>query len=270
MKMTREQVKERLQKLHQSPIDYTVVFSGKKSRKVNGLYKPGSLEIIIHNLNFVDSEGGQLEDKLMYTAVHELAHHILMTEQGQKSRRCHSQQFWETFNDLTDKAEAMGIYKPVASADTQELIDAARNISRQIAELQRKLGEVLIALNESCQKDGVRFEDMAERKAQLSKETVKVCANAARMGDLGVGADIQAAAAKEKDEEKRAAIIEAGRDGKSVIQAKKAASPPVERDETLSLIKEKKRLERTIESLTHRIEEIKEQLSARDEIGGQT
>jgi hypothetical protein len=264
--MNQDQVKERLRKLHQSAVDYTVIFSGKKSKRVNGLYNPGSFEIIIHNLNFTDDGGGQLEDKLMYTAIHELAHHILITEQGQKSRRAHDQQFWETFNDLTDKAEAMGLYKTVISENTQKLINMARGISRQIADLQRKLGTVLIALSESCEKDGLRFEDMAERKAQISKETEKVCINASRMGDLGVGADIQEAAAKEKDVEKRAAIIEAGRNGKSVIQAKKAAVPSVERDETPSLIKEKKRLERTIESLTRRLEELEEQLRSRGEL----
>jgi hypothetical protein len=263
--VNQKQVKELLQKLHQSTIDYTVIFSGRKSGRVNGLYKPDSLEIIIHNLNFVDGDGKQLEDKLMYTAIHELAHHILMTERGQKSRRTHNQRFWETFNDLTDKAEAMGLYKTVISEATQKLITEARDISRRIAELQRKLGTVLLALNESCEKDGVRFEDMAERKAQISKETEKVCITAGRMGDLGVGADIQEAAAKEKDEEKRAAIIEAGRKGKSVIQAKKAAVPPVERDETSSLIKEKRRLERTIESLTRRLEELEQQILSRGE-----
>jgi hypothetical protein len=71
---------------------------------VSGLYKP-----------FTDDGGGQLEDKLMYTAIHELTRHILMTGQERKSRRTHNQQFWETFNDFTDKAEAMGLYKTVIS-----------------------------------------------------------------------------------------------------------------------------------------------------------
>ncbi len=198
--MTPEDVKQALLRLHDCAEEFTVRFSGKKSGRVNGLYIPGRLEIIIHNLNFVDGDGKQLEDKLMYTAIHELTHHILMTEQGQKSRRTHNQQFWETFNDLTDKAEATGLYKTVISEDTQKLITEARDISRQIAELQRKLGAVLIALNESCEKDGLRFEDMVERKTQISKETEKVCIGARRMGDLALGADIQDAAAKEKDE----------------------------------------------------------------------
>jgi hypothetical protein len=32
-------VKELLRKLHESPVEYNVIFSGKKSGKVNGLYK---------------------------------------------------------------------------------------------------------------------------------------------------------------------------------------------------------------------------------------
>jgi hypothetical protein len=47
-------VKEQLQTLHNFPVEYSVIFSGKKSKKVNVLYKPGAKEIIIHNKNFFE------------------------------------------------------------------------------------------------------------------------------------------------------------------------------------------------------------------------
>jgi peptidoglycan hydrolase CwlO-like protein len=61
-------------------------------------------------------------------------------------------------------------------------------------------------------------------------------------------------------------MIHAGKEGKSVAQAKRTlTSPPAQEDETVSLVKEKRRIERTIESLTHRLEELNEQLEGRDE-----
>ena len=268
--MNQDMVKELLQKLHESPAEYKVIFSGKKSKKVNGLYKWGTAEtpeIIIHNRNFTDDEGNQNEPLLMFTAIHELTHHMLITENGKKSTRAHSQLFWATFHDLIDKAEAAGIYRPEIDADTQKVIEEVCEISKQIAELQRQLGQVLLRAQEVCKAKGLRYEDVMERRAQISQSTMKSSIAAYNMGDQDVGADIQAEAAKQRSDDKRAAIIAAGHEGKSVVQAKKAtATPvraPVQEDETITLMKEKQRIERTIESLTHRLEELNEQLELR-------
>jgi hypothetical protein len=270
--MNQDAVKELLQKLHESPAEYDVIFSGKKSKKVNGHYKfcmAKTPEIIIHNRNFVDGEGNLNENSLIFTAIHELAHHILITENGKKSAVAHSQLFWATFHDLVDKAEDAGIYRPEIDADTKKLIDEARDLNKQIAELQRELGRVILAIEESCLKNGLRQEDIIERKAQIGKQSAKVAVAAYNMGDQEVGADIQAEAAKQRNEDKRDAVIAAGHEGKSVVQAKKATTSPARAqdggDETITLMKEKRRIERTIESLTHRLEELNEQLVGRNE-----
>jgi hypothetical protein len=39
--MDQEKVKRLLRSLYECTEDFTVIFSGKKSKKVNGLYKPG-------------------------------------------------------------------------------------------------------------------------------------------------------------------------------------------------------------------------------------
>jgi hypothetical protein len=254
--MNQNEVKERLQKLHESTTDYTVIFSGRKNRKVNGLYKIASKEIIIHNKNFAN------DNCLMFTAIHELAHHIINTETKRKGSRAHTQLFWATFHDLVDKAEAAGIYAPDIDAATRKLIDDVRDISKQIADLQRKLGHMLIRVNEVCGEKGLRYEDVVERKAQISKQTMKTSIAAYNMGDEDVSADIQTEAAKERNEDKRDAILAAGHEGKSVVQAKKTTAPPLLReDETVSLIKERHRIERTIEALTRRLEEVVEQIT---------
>jgi len=266
--MNQDQVKEKLQKIYQSPVDYLVIFSGKKS-KVNGLYRPFTKEIIIHNKNFVDGGGKQNENLLMFTAIHELAHHVMYTEKGCKGYRGHSLGFWAMFHNLLDIAEEKKIYKAEIDAETNSLIEDARNISKQIAELQRELGRVILAIEESCVKKGLRAEDMVERKAQISRQTMNNSIAAFHMGYEDVGADIQAMAAKQRNEDKRNAIIGAAREeGKSVAQAKQATSTsyaPREEDETVSLVKEKRRLEKTITSLNRRLQEVEEQLKSRGE-----
>jgi hypothetical protein len=272
--MNQDMVKERLQKLHESTANYNVIFSGKKSKKVNGLYKWGpeteAPEIIIHNRNFLREDGSQNEATLMYTAIHELTHHVLITEMGQKSAHAHSQLFWAAFHDLVDKAETASIYTPEIDADTQKIIDEARDISKQIAELHRQLGRVLLRAQKVCREKGLRYEDVIERRAQISQSTMKSSVAAYEMGDQDVGVDIQIEAVKQRNEYKRNAIIAAGHEGKSVIQAKKSTSPARSvdaEDETAILAREKRRIERTIESLSRRLQEIEQQLITREESG---
>jgi hypothetical protein len=204
---------------------------------------------------------------LFYTAIHELAHHIQFTELHQKSVRAHTALFFATLDDLVDIAEKKGIYKMPIDKDTQKLIDEAKDISCEIATLQRKLGQVLSQLHETCEKKGIRYEDVIERKAQIARQTEKKAKKAYNLNlSKEIGADIQEAAIKERDEEKSNAIVYAGQKGKSIDQAKRAVARPIEQeDETISLVKEKKRIERTITSLNRRLEEVEEQLRSRGE-----
>jgi hypothetical protein len=234
-----------------------VIFSGKKSKKVKGLYKPDKREIIIHNRNFDN------DNLLLYTVIHELTHHIQFTEHKQKSARSHTQLFYAVLDDLIDIAEEKGIYKLEIDKETQNLIDEAKDISREIAKLQRKPGQIITQIHENCEKKGIRYDDVTGRKVQISRKTTQRLQKAfsiAMPEDIGV--DIQEAALSERDEDKRNAIIHAGQTGKSVAQAKRAlASPPAQEGETVSLMKEKSRLERTIASLERRLEEVMEQLN---------
>ena len=97
-------VKEALLGLEDCGADFSVVFSGKASKKVNGLYKPYSREIVLHNRNFEN------DNQLMYTAVHEYAHHIQYTAAGgELSPRHHTAEFWACFHGLLKKAEEAGL-----------------------------------------------------------------------------------------------------------------------------------------------------------------
>ncbi|MDR1506555.1 MAG: hypothetical protein LBI67_05580 [Treponema sp.] len=263
--MNQDRVKDILLKLHDFKVDFVVIFSGKKNKKINGLYKIDKNEIIIHNRNFINADGKLNKDMLLYTAIHEAAHHIQYTELKQKSARAHTSLFYATLDDLVDIAEKKGLYKMPVDEDTQKLIDEAKNISCEIAAMQRKLGKVLRKLHETCEKKGIRYDDVIERKAQISRQTEKRAKKAHALNiPVEIGADIQEAAVKERDEEKIAAIVHAGQKGKSIDQAKKAVARPInQEDDKISLLKEKIHLERTIDNLKRHLEEVVERLRSK-------
>jgi hypothetical protein len=255
------EVKEKLDRLYPAKEKYTVAFSGKKNGKVNGLYKPDRREIVIHDGNFEN------DSLLMYTAIHEMAHHVQHTEYGQNAGRSHTNLFWATFYDLADKAEEAGIYRPAIDGDTLKLIAEAKAISVEIARLQRELGAAITRLAAACKEKGLRAEDMIERRAQISRAGAAAAVAAHNMGDRGVAADIQEAAARERDGQKRAAILEAGKAGKSAAQAKRAGmsagtATEAPEDETAALELEKRRIEKTIEGLSLRLQKIRAKLES--------
>lgn len=101
--MTNENILENLKKLYQCKTEFTVTQTGKQSKKVNGFYKPLTHEIFLHNKNF------KSDNAVMFTAIHELTHHI-QNENGVKAARAHNNAFWSTFYNLLDEAERIGIY----------------------------------------------------------------------------------------------------------------------------------------------------------------
>ena len=265
--MNQDEVKKNLLKLHECKEDFTVMFTGKRSNKVNGLYKPDTKEILIHNRNFHGS-GGINDNALFYTAIHELAHHLQFTEHKKKASRVHTALFYSIMHDLADIAEKKGLYKVATDAETDKLVEEARKISNEIAQLQRKLGDVLSKIEKICLDTGVRYEDVLERKAQIHRNTAAKAYKAFRTNlPETIGADLQEAILNEKDEDTQQAMIKAAQKGKSVEQVKRAKAAPVENeDETVSLIKEKGRIERTINSLNRRLDEVTEQLKSRGEL----
>jgi hypothetical protein len=255
--MDQEKVKRLLFSLYECAEDFTVIFSGRKSKKVNGLYKPVSREIIIHNLNFT------VDDTLLYTAIHELAHHIMYTERGCRGSRSHTQAFWACFHDLLAEAKRAGIYLVHLDDDTQAALNEARELSRRIAELQRQLGRMLLEVYEGCREQGLRAEDFIENEAQISRKTSDAAIAAAKMElPPDIGADIQAALIQERDAGARGLMLAAAVEGKSVSRVKQAAKGPAPSSGSGAgeLEREKGRLEKTIKSLTRRLLEVEQRI----------
>ena len=273
--MNQEQVKEKLLSIEDAPLDFTVIFSGKKSRKVNGLYKPDSREIILHNRNFTDDSSGERaagNNLLIYTAIHEYAHHLhACARGGQLSPRAHTAEFWAILHGLLEKAEAKGIYEDVfsGSKELETLTDTIRKkYLRENGNLVKELGQLLLKAHDLCSAIGGRYEDYIDRVLRIPRQAASL---AVRMHQYKLnpetGADNMRFLAGISNEEKRMAAENALLSGKSPDTVKIALrqKPQDEEEGTagglrLSLEKEKLRLERTIASLTKRLEEVEREL----------
>ncbi|MDR1617944.1 MAG: hypothetical protein LBS06_02705 [Treponema sp.] len=265
--MNQDQVKEKLLAIEDAPMEFTLVFSGKKSRKVNGLYKPDTREIIIHNRNFGDTEAGA--NLLLYTAIHEYAHHLhACARGGVLSPRAHTSEFWAVFHGLLEMAEKKKIYRDVFSG-SPELAELTAQIRQKFllenGSLVKEMGAWLLRARELCNALGARFEDYVDRVLRIPRIAA---AMAVKMNEYdlnpAVGADnmrFLAGIRNDGDREAAEKALMAGRSPdmvKAAIRGKSAGASG--KDEKTRLEKEKNRLERTIESLSKRLDEVKETL----------
>jgi hypothetical protein len=269
--MNQDQVKEILLSIEDAPVEFQVIFSGKKSAKVNGLYKPDTREIIIHNRNF-SFEGKQDDNLLLYTAIHEYAHHLHACSRGGKlSARSHTAEFWAIFHRLLEKAEAKNIYRNVF-ADSPDLAALTEKIrDKYLAEngkLFKELGEQLLKAHELCEAIGARFEDYVDRVLCIPRTAANMAIKMFQY-DLNprLGPDNMRFLAGIRNDDDRTAAEKALVGGKSPDMVKTAvrggalsASPPQKEDVKTRLEKEKTRLERTITNLSRRLDEVEREL----------
>jgi hypothetical protein len=259
--MNQDQVKAKLLAIEDAPMEFSLVYSGKKSNKVNGLYKPESREIIIHNRNFND------DNLLLYTAIHEYAHHLhACSRGGTLSVRAHTSEFWAIFHGLLEKAEAKKIYRDVFSG-SPELLELTETIRKKFlvenGSLVKEMGRRLLQAHELCTALGVRFEDYVDRMLRIPRTAANMAVKMYQY-DLNpeTGADNMRFLAGIKDDEDRRAAEKALIGGKSPDTVKMAVRGKTEEDDPrLRLEKEKLRLERTIEALSRRLETVKKELA---------
>ncbi len=262
--MNTDQVKQKLLRIEDAPLEFSLVFSGKKSSKVNGLYKPDSREIIIHNRNFDQDTAG--ENLLLYTAIHEYAHHLHVCSQGGKlSPRAHTSEFWAIFHALLEKAESKKIYRDVF-ADAPELTELTETIRKKYLQengsLVKEMGKHLLKAHELCTAIGVRFEDYVDRVLRIPRTAANMAIKMFNY-DLNpqTGADNMRFLAGIRDAGERKAAETALLKNKSPDTVKMAIRQKAkDEDPVLQLEREKNRLERTIETLSKRLEEVKKEL----------
>jgi hypothetical protein len=262
--MNQDKVKQKLLAIEDAPLEFSLVFSGKKSKKVNGLYKPGSREIIIHNRNFLTDDTGQ--NLLLYTAIHEYAHHLhACSRGGTLSPRAHNTEFWAIFHSLLEKAEKKKIYSDVFSVSPEllKLTEVIRDkYLKNNGELVKEMGKHLLKAHELCTGIGVRFEDYVDRMLRIPRTAANM---AIKMFEYDiapeVGSDNMRFLAGIRDGAERKAAETALIKGKSPDSVKvQVRNKNKEEDPIAMLEKEKTRLERTIATLNKRLDEVKKEL----------
>ena len=190
--MTNEQIKAALISLRPVDHDFTVTQTGKASRKVNGLYKPDTFEIFIHNKNFKN------DNELMFTAIHEYTHHIRNISGDITERRAaHSNAFWTTFYKLIEAAEKKGLYCTFSNMAEKEkaeitgLIENIKEVDMRISDEYISMGVFLKNLHSKCDSGGLRFEDIVDRYLHLKRSTEKIAERAAAEQDVPHESDLQ-------------------------------------------------------------------------------
>ena len=265
--MNSDQVKEKLLKLRKPGEDFTVVLSGKKSRKVHGLYKPESREIILHNKNFKN------DDELMYTAIHEFAHHLhFLSSEAPLSARAHTVAFWNLLHTLLFEAEEKGIYN-----NPFESIPEFRDLTKEIrdkflkenGERMKDLGGLLTKGMELCEKHGTSFPDYLDRVLAIPRTSAQAIMKAHTMDlDSRLGWDNMRTVASIRDDKDRKKAEDAFLSGSSPDMVKAAfGSSRKPADGRDALVAERTRVSGTIKRLESRLKEIDKRLEKIEEEG---
>ena len=259
--MNQDTVKDILLQIADTELEFSVTFTGKTSKKVNGLYKPDTHEIILHNKNFAN------DNELIYTAIHEYTHHKQCEKDGGfYSTRVHTPQFWTQFHLLLETAEKKGFYK-ITLEESPELIELTEEIRKTImvedGRLIKELGRLLSKARPLCKKAGVRYEDYVDRVLCLprSSATALEKINAYDINPQ-IGAEAMRQVANIGNPEKRAEAekLFLNRNSPSVVRGK-IAPPKNEKDPRRAPEKEKHRLDKTILHLQTKLESVENRLA---------
>ncbi len=263
MTMNQDQLAEKLRTLADVP-PFTLVFSGKKSRKVDGLYKPATREILIHNKNMTG------DSDLLYTAIHEFAHHVVSCQDGNitLSNRCHTARFWATFHQLLKRAEETGLYQNPFKSD-QTFIQLTRKIKENFLQkngaIMKEFAAVLNQARNMCIERHLSFEDYVDRELGMEKSTANTLLRIEKYDVTPeIGYDNMKTVAGMKDDHKRAAAVQAFLEGESSDSVKTEIIKPVPKVEKVSpvdhLEAEKQKIQKAIQGLQKKLQIVDEMI----------
>ena len=262
--MNQDQIKALLLKLADAPEDFSVVLTGKKSRKVDGLYRPETRELLIHNRNH------KSERDLVHTAIHEYAHHLQYCEAAVPvSGRVHSGRFWAIFHRLLYKAEELGVYRSPFDAvpELRRITKEIRALTAENGTLMKRLGELLAEARELCAKQDADFGDYLDRALRLPRGLAGAAERVARLDlDPRVGFENMKVLARIPERAARAAAEKSllERDSPDMVRDRYAAAGRPEaaaaRKPLAELRTEKRRIERTIAHLQQRLAEVESRI----------
>lgn len=262
--MNQEQVKNALLQLEPNVPDFRVIFSGKSSKKVHGIYHSDTQEIIIHNQNFSD------DNALMYTAIHEFAHHVCASksqEGGRYERRPHKIVFRNTLHQLVARAEDLGLYKNIfdSNHDFQALTKKIRDhYLMKNGTLMKEFGALLIQALDLCQQHQASFEDYVECVLGLQRTQARTVMKVYALDiDPKIGYENMRIAAGAAEPEHRQVVQDMLASGYSPDTARayirEHRNKPEETAKRLEA--EKRRIERSLENLQKRLKELEEKIA---------
>jgi hypothetical protein len=259
--MNQDQIKKLLLQIRETEEPFQVILTGKKSRKVNGLYKHEGRQILLHNRNFAT------EVELIYTAIHEYAHHLhFCSPQPPRSARAHTTRFWSLFHGLLLEAEQKGLY----SSPFEEIEELAA-LTREMREhfiakngaLMKELGRLLAMAEELCEKHHLSYTDYLDRILTLPRSSAGAMVKSHRLDlDPRVGYENMRLLTRVGDPALRRQAQEGLLSGKSHDMVKEMIQvPPEPADPIDELRSEEQRLQRTIQRLQGRLETVRRRLS---------
>ena len=258
--MTNEKIKEILLSLENTDTDFTVIQTGKVSKKVNGLYTPATFEILLHDKNF------NTENDLIFVAIHEYTHHLINCKQkklgieAKNGGKSHTTEFWAKFDDLLEKAIESKIYIKKRPEELSSLIDKAKEIDCEIVNMKRNFGKLVTKIFEKAYEEKIRDFNIL-RDLNITYKTYDKCWFS-NLIDGNFGQDEMELLLKTEDFKTRKNVINSLKKGKTINQV----SAAIKKDKNLSqyekLTKEKARLEKTIQHLEERLEIVSETLSS--------
>ncbi|MCL2520146.1 MAG: hypothetical protein FWE37_03980 [Spirochaetaceae bacterium] len=262
--MNQNDVKQALLSLESNVPEFSVIFSGKTSQKVNGLYKPETMEILIHNLNFKD------DNSLLYTAIHEYAHHVHFNSPNYErpsAKRAHTIAYRTILHGLLNKAEEIKLYKNIFDSE-HEFVELTKKIKEQYlaknGNLMKDFGRLLIEALDLCQRHQTSFEDYVERVLTMQRGQAKSIMKVFALDiDPKIGFDNMKIASGLKDPEQRQFVEEMLQEGKSQDEARSfIREHKVKPEENLKRLEaEKRRIEKSLEKLTERLGEVEAKLN---------
>lgn len=261
--MNQDEVKSILLKLDDDVPEFHVLFSGKSSRKVDGLYKPEIAQIIIHNRNF------KSENSLIYTAIHEFAHHIQFSRAyGKVSARSHTTVFWDIFHRCLIDAEKKGIYHNIFKTE-KEFKELTAKIKEKYlsanGELIKEFGGLLVSAMELCRSYDASFDDYMDREIGLHRNDAKSFMKTSVMNiNPTMGYENMKIAARMPDPEMRTKVEKAFVNGMSpdMVKAEFFRKDSMSSGGTVEeLLDQKKRINASIERLRIKLAEIDQKVS---------
>ena len=268
--MDNEKIKEMLLDISPSSLEFTVTQSGKESKRVNGLYKPDTHEIILHNKNF------KTENELVYTAVHEYTHHLIAEEQlalngsyYMPNAKVHTENFWVRFHSLLKIAEEKKYYSLdiEASPELKELTEKIRKEYLEVnGKLMQEFGRLLAKAHELCQNANIRYEDYIDRVLCLPRNSARDITRVGAVSDINpsIGFDNMKMISAIKKSDERSSAQEKILSGESpaTVRSLMKNKCQSETDPKQKLEKEKNRLTKTIAQLQQRLEFVEESLAS--------